>query len=196
MKNVYAMFIVCSRALVQVRTGDDVEFLDVGYLGAVAEGLAADSGVGEGATDGEVEVVGPRPRGEAVREGGMQHVHPELFASRVDVAALDGDGEAGGRAAGEPPERRHIHYDAPGRGCLAADRMTAASGGHRERGGASARRVQKSGDVVGARRIKHGRWHDHVYRHVAEVGGCARGGLGVVADQRADAEVAELVGEG
>jgi hypothetical protein len=45
-----------------------------------------------------------------------------------------------------------------------------------------------------ARRVEHGRSHVHADRYVAKVGGRARGGHGVVADQRADAHVAELVG--
>ena len=150
-----------------VRTFDDVEFMDVGYLGAVAEGLAAYAGVGKRAADGEVEVVGPRPRGESVREGGMQHVHPKLLAAGVDVAAVDRDGEAGGGPAGE---RRHVHDDAPGRGRLAPNRVAAAAGGHRERGEARARCAQQRGDFPRVRRVEHGRRRRiDVGRHVAKV---------------------------
>jgi hypothetical protein len=86
-----------------IRTRDDVELEDVGYLRAMAEGLAADASVGERAADREVEVVRPRARREAVSQGGVPHVHPQLLAAGVDVAPVHRHGEPRGGVGGVAP---------------------------------------------------------------------------------------------
>jgi hypothetical protein len=72
-------------AVSTIRTCDDVELVDVGNLGAVAEGLAADAGVRERSTDGEVAIIRPRPWGKTLREGGVQHVYPQLLTAGVET---------------------------------------------------------------------------------------------------------------
>ena len=169
--------VTCSR--------DDVELEDVGYLRAVSERLPADAGVGERAADGEVEVVRPGPRREAVRQRGVQHVHPQLLAAGVDVAPVHRHGEPVVAPCCDG-ERRHVDDDAAGGRGLAPGGVAAAPGGDRERRGAGAGRPQQRGDVGRARRVEHGRRAPRcVHGHVgAEVGGRARRGLGVRADAR------------
>lgn len=74
----------------KTRTCYHVKLVHVGYLWPVPERLPADATIGERATDGDAEVVGPDAGREAMLEGGVEDVDPQLLAADVHPQLVGG----------------------------------------------------------------------------------------------------------
>lgn len=167
-------------------TGDDVELEHVGDLWPVPVSLPADAGVGEGAADGEVEVVRPRPRRHAARQRGAEHVDPQLLAAGVHVRAVRRHVDPRRAAAAHG---LHVDDDAAGGEGLAHGGVAAAAerdGERPPRGGVGG--AQELRHVAGGAREQHGRRQRR--RDVAEVHRRRHGGVRVGPELAGRGEVA------
>lgn len=125
--------------------GDHLQLRHVGRLRAVAEGLAADAGVGQRPPDRQAQVIGVRPRREAVAQAPLQDVLPYCPTGDdgvVPVAAAD-DLEV------VRVRRAHVDDEAAVRHGLAVDGVAVAPGGDGQAGGPEGC-PDGAGHVVGA----------------------------------------------
>lgn len=135
------------------RTCDDLELVDITDLRAVAECLAADPGIGEGPSYGEVEVVGPGLGREPVLQAVVEHVDPQLPGGGVHVGGLPLD---------------HLHFVGAG----------ATEGFHVDDNPLRRLRLPLQGVAVAPGRNREGRGGAHL-PHVLDGGRDVRDFLGV-----------------
>lgn len=162
----------------------------------MAERLAADPRVRQGATDREMEVVGPRLGRQAVLEGLAKHVDPELSSGGVDEGRRHAGAAAGGVVVVdlEPPavapeaEGLHPDHDPAGGLGLAHERVAVAARGDGERRAAAQGEdvPHGGGDVGHGARVEHGG-----RQQAAPVAEVARHGAGVVEGEVAAAVEAQ-----
>nr|GMD41797.1 hypothetical protein Iba_chr10bCG3140 [Ipomoea batatas] len=110
-----------------IYTCDNLKLINVVDLRSMPECLATDSGIRQSAANGEVKIIGPRFRGEAMFKAFMQEVYPKLPGRNIDVGVSSSRLETQPRLA---TQRFHVDHHSIVSLRLALQGVTVASGGH------------------------------------------------------------------